>query len=618
MADELETPGTPTVLPPPDGYEGDQLEDDPDDEEEGGSDAGAAGPEFNPGDGSEQPTEAQKREFEAGVGPGFNPGSLEGPDHPIEETRVNLNPIDPDRDTRGLRTTEGPLGAGADIGSIAQTLARCGNQIKVKVTRLDPDDLPVQEAATSAWIDIPGSEPTPDQISEMIDKKWGGGNYEVVIASIDPQSQRAEKVYFPIQGDWKPSTMAGHMYFRKIYGTPYVSGDGKQMGGGMQLQDETMSMGSSAMMMQLMQMLQNQNNAAQTRQDAKELSSEAATASVVSSVVTAMAPQRQSLNLVELVAALSPLIVAFVGSRDSKSREDREMMLNLMERGRGDTGPQGMMEAMNAGVSLVRKQGELALEQSGRQNRILLDQFERQFREANGGDEPGGIVGAFSHMIREGGPGLLESVGPMLQSFAARNPQPAQPIQAQPVQGRPAQQQPRLPQQPFNQAPVQAERGPTPAHYVPSDPAQQPAPPVQQERPVGVSDEPRQPTPEQVGQERALMSSKLFIFNAHTLAFSGADPDTSWDTPFEEGATMETFFGGMPKVVRVRVEQPFTTVGAWVDGAVEEELMQIVSEFDASLVKNAEVKAWLGEFLSYGPWTEPDDEDDDLDEDIDS
>jgi hypothetical protein len=174
--------------------------------------------------------EEARRKYEEGVGPGAGDPSLL---RPGGERPVNLGPVR--AEMGGGRRNEGPLSTDTDeLEPLARMVSRFGSTIRIRCRRLYPDDMPPTEMGQSAWMDVPGGETERhDIVRSMIERRFGGGRYEINIADHDP-SDLAKSVHttIDIPGDPIPLSSEGRRWFVQRYGMAPASPqtlDGKPM-----------------------------------------------------------------------------------------------------------------------------------------------------------------------------------------------------------------------------------------------------------------------------------------------------------------------------------------------------------------------------------------------------
>lgn len=568
-------------------------------------------------------TRRVREQYEEGMGAGVGDPSLM---RPGGERPVDLGPVRAEIGSTGRRN-EGPLSTDSDeIEPLARMISRFGSTIRVRCRRLYPDDMPPTEMGQSGWMDVPGGETERhDIVRSMIERRFGGGRYEINIADHDP-SELAKSVHttIDIPGDPIPLSSEGRRWFVNRYGMAPAAPttmDGKpvssSMGGGI---------GGDGTMLGVMNTLLQQHAAAADRAMGAVERDKDREVSLVPHLL--QFAQSKGTGLQALLPVL-PIALEFFRTMREDSRRDREandrkfeaLVAKLSEATKPQT-PDAIMAGVNSMLQITTKRAELELQSAQKRNDIILEQMVRQLRES-GREEDASFMSTLVGMMRESGPELLRGAMPMLAGMisAGRPPQPGQQAlpQPRPMAPRPAAGAPAAPRPaaaPIRTGPV-AQAPAAPAEAPPefqAPPQLPPTPPEAPEEAPPAEPPPAppmtRPSPQAIADRIAMVSLGNFLSFASAFAQSISDPDAAW--AFTDGGnSLETMFGLCPAIFRQRVaetdvDKPFLTED-WVQGAPDE-IIELARGLDQLVASSGESRKWLCEFLAIGPWVSDEDE----------
>jgi hypothetical protein len=372
--------------------------------------------------------EEARRKYEEGVGPGAGDPSLL---RPGGERPVNLGPVR--AEMGGGRRNEGPLSTDTDeLEPLARMVSRFGSTIRIRCRRLYPDDMPPTEMGQSAWMDVPGGETERhDIVRSMIERRFGGGRYEINIADHDP-SDLAKSVHttIDIPGDPIPLSSEGRRWFVQRYGMAPASPqtlDGKPMASG-----PVGGIGGDGTLLGVMNTLLQQHAAAADRAMGAVERDKDREVSLVPHLL--QFAQSKGTGLQALVPMLPVVLEIFKMMRED-SRRDREasearfqaLMTKLADASKPQT-PDAIMAGVNSMLQITTKRAELELQSAQKRNDMILEQMVRQLRDA-GREEDASFMSTLLGMVRESGPELLKGAMPMIAGMMS-GAQPRPQLQA--------------------------------------------------------------------------------------------------------------------------------------------------------------------------------------------
>lgn len=555
--------------------------------------------------------------FSEGVGRG-----VPEPDHGnLGEQPLDMRTLD--REVK----REGPLGVDEDDLSdqFQREWSKMGPRIRYRVTRLEPSGMPPSEKGPFPWVEVGGLNPNPHEARGQIERRYGGGRYEIVIAGGDPADVDVKKkvVTMDVGGEPIPQTMEGRMWYQRQYGLapplPQLAPGEKPSVGlpGLAGVDTSGPLGLLGVVLQMQQ--QDREREILSREKDKDRDN-----SLAAAVIGAMGGKNTGQGWQALLA-LAPVAVELLRSiredrrRDTEAHEKR--MDALVERLSKPQGPLDMMQMIQPILALTQKRAELEMTDYSKRSDKMFEVMLSQLR-ASGHEEDASILGSIATAIKEGGGDLLRGMTPLLVGLAKGQTakQTAEQLGVQPQLMRPSSQPrampPRVATRPTPQAaPLPAPSGggaPSPSPVAsPQAPAEgvagasapdETAPPPQ--APV---DGPRRlPNPGQFAMQMSVDALRKFIYFLRAFAESNPDPVAAWDVVLD-GQALGIWYGFCPPFIRERIEQtdptkPFS-IEAVLQGAPED-IVDMGREFDLFLQGDGAGRQWLADFLDCGPWTE--------------
>ena len=392
----------------------------PDHEDLADDDADDEGEEFD------DAAEKARRVFEEGAGVGMGDPALL---RPGGERPVDLGPVR--SEVSPGRRNEGPLSTDTDeLEPLARTISRFGSTIRIRCRRLYPEDMPPTEMGESGWMDVPGGDTgRADIVRSMIERRFGGGRYEIKIADHDPSEySKGVTTTIDIPGDPIPLSSEGRRWFLQRYGVaPALPStlDGKPMApagapGGLG--------GDGTMLGIVTSLLQHQQASADRAMGAVEREKDREVSLVPHLLQFA---QAKGTGL-QAILPMLPILLEFVKMLREDSRRDREasdarfqaLMEKLSEASKPQT-PDQIMAGVNSMLQITTKRAELELQSAQKRNDLILEQMVKQLRES-GREEDASFMSTLLGMVRESGPELIKGAMPMIAGMmsGARPPVP--------------------------------------------------------------------------------------------------------------------------------------------------------------------------------------------------
>ncbi len=483
------------------------------------------------------------------------------------------------------------------INPLSSALAALGNGVKVKLRRT-ATTLPACETGWTPWMDLGLPTPTADDVQDFILQKFGGGEFLILLRSDNSQAQEQDSIKISLMGDWIPQTLEGNSVKQAQLargGTMPTLPPSGTSDAGMQVVTEAMKY------------------AHEDKAQARDLSQKTAEAQSNALVQLATvlkpdqgAPRQGGSNIPELLAAISPMILAYLENQraerqraEDRAREDRAAAEARAERQMAE------MRANNTPTALA-KATELQMELIGK---VAMRAVEQALAMSGKGDtEVGPLRAAFARLIGETGPmlaGLAGAVLPKLLSGLQGGGAPAA-APMLPPQG-PGPMQPGT-----QQVPVFVPAGAPQANPgVPGPTQGQPAAAA----PTGGHSDPSQPQgPSPTQPERAAI---IWLAACAEWVGSKPEPAAAWQYPVE-GMPMAVIFGMSPPAFRAAVQAidpdvpgPMTPP-AWVAN-MHPVCVEAAGRLDAALhgpTVTPGAEEWLRQFLDQGPWVEEEDPED--------
>lgn len=565
------------------------------------------------------------------------------PERSPSAVRPRREQFDVDR-TPTIRATQPirPVGASEDeIDELAIAIKNTSGNVRMRVTRLYPEDVPPNEVGPFQWAKIPDAKPSADRVREILERRFGGGQFHVEIADVNDSNLEATRrtILVPVGGDPIMQTADGRRWFKQKNGYDSALPSGGLIPEGSAKPAVAGAGGSNDIAAMALEMMKNERDRdAQAHE--RKLDRD-------TSLATVMLTNKGG-GITEIIGALAPLTPIFVemmrSNKESKDRaqERLEKILEKMSEQKATPGDaEYQMKMFEAKISLQDKLVSAELERAKKKDEFQWKVFLDSLPEKEGQDAT--WKGLMMEVVRAGGPKALEMLAPLIaQATAAKQGQP------RPQGG--VQQPPRLPgPRPGPVATPQLQQGqrmvptpPPPTAEVPAPDAAQPpilpgpgaTPPGSTEEPdpdatsAGSIPEPDMPPPpmQQVPRGRpspvenakaiAIQALDTYLYHLATFAQMGADPDVSWDAVVA-GQSMDVWFGMCHPIFRknladVKVDEPFM-LEPLVDGAPEP-IVAIARDIDTLMSQSAEARKFVCEFLDCGPWKAGDDEDESEDD----
>ena len=524
---------------------------------------------------------------------------------------------------------------GANVDDLAMALSAMGNQIKMRVKRVEPRDLPTVEMGVWPDIRIPQQEVAKarDYIHGLLQKEFGGGEYLVTLISEDPQNTAENRtITIHLSGDWIPRTHAGRAYFNNVYLKGFVPGMNMTPSASEAEVSAGVTVATKALDMVAAEKQQLREMEARAR-----ASGDTSLAGVIQAFAPLLDKRGGGTDWVALLGAVMPLLTLLIQQGNEARKGQREEFLLMMKEMRGAQQPQTPAEQLAFLQSMMnmtteRMKAELAAH--GKFTDIALQQAVAAMRK--GGDEEGaGIMGAIADAIRErggdamvkglellqgvvGNPAEKQQFGMMAQRIqqleaelsrrGAALPPPA-PVPALPPPPPPPAQGAPAPAQPPEAAPAggQSAGGQT----APAPAAHEAAPSMGQSVPLpeGV------PDPIEQGRARANQAVAQFLYFLLVNASQHPDPESAWAAPIEQGgANLADIYGVCPQSFRERVEKApkegDISFVEWVRDVDHPHAASFAMRL-SDYCKGVDPKAmgWVRSFLAVGPWVPEDDDD---------
>ena len=520
-----------------------------------------------------------------------------------------------------------PVGASEDeIDELAIAIKNTSGNVRMRVTRLYPEDVPPNEVGPFQWAKIPDAKPNADRVREILERRFGGGQFHVEIADVNDSNLESTRrtILVPVGGDPIMQTADGRRWFKQKNGYDSALPSGGLIPEGSAKPAAAGSGGSNDIAAMALEMMKNERDRdAQAHE--RKLDRD-------TSLATVMLTNKGG-GLTEIIGALAPLTPLLVemmrSNKESKdqAQERLEKILEKMSEQKAAPGDaEYQMKMFEAKISLQDKLVSAELDRAKKKDEFQWKVFLDSLPEKEGQDAT--WKGLMMEVVRAGGPKALEMLAPLIaQATAARQ-------QGQPRPQGGAQQSPRLPgPRPGPVVSPQLQQGqrmvptpPPPPDEAPATDAGQPPilPGPGATQPVG-AEEPDMPPPDAQQAPRgrpspaenakaiAIQALDTFLYHLATFAQMGADPDASWDAVVA-GQSMEVWFGVCHPIFRknladVKVDEPFM-LEPLVDGAPEL-IVAIARDIDTLMSQSAESRKFVCEFLDCGPWTNDEDEPED-------
>jgi hypothetical protein len=532
-----------------------------------------------------------------------------------------------------------------DLGRITGALSALGANIRYRVNRLFPADLPPGEMGWSQWIRLLKSNPAQEDVESDIYTRFGGGEYEVHIRSADSQNPQEDTVTIRLSGPWRWQTSEGQQLFAQRYGVPAmqqvaatspsgsavvppVGGDPSAPGGAFAYGAHALQMGLSAAQI--------------AEREARQRESDQFDRLLRLKALEATGP-KQGGGLAELAAVLTPLATLAAGMlqqsadrraaeererRDREEKRDAEFRLLMQQmQGRNQT-PQEMVAATQAILEVYKDQTKMEL---GIKGDVLKAMLMREL--GNGGtikpESP--LVGMLQDLFREVGPDVVKLFLAKAQATQTAMQPPQQPPPQQ--QGFP-QNPPRAPQLPPAAPPQQPPTPPQPlaqgTSVWDSQPGANPAPTTPPTTPPAAPPQqpptPTAPPPSAAADEMQRRTAAVSFQAAHNVlailrAFSAAgnrpDPEAVWSYTDASGP-QSTFdyllLSPAPFMEAMKRTQAapngVMSFAAMVKECPHPTLVQLAQGLDADCAADGARYQYLRQVLEWRPWdvdTEGDD-----------
>lgn len=528
-----------------------------------------------------------------------------------------------------------------DLGRITGALSALGANIRYRVNRLFPADLPPGEMGWSQWIRLLKSNPTQEDVEADIYTRFGGGEYEVHIRSADSQNPQEDTVTIRLSGPWRWQTSEGQHLFAQRYGVPAmqqvaatspsgsavvppVGGDPSAPGGAFAYGAHALQMGLSAA-----QIAEREARQREADQFDRLLRLKALEATGT----------KQGGGLAELATVLTPLATLAATMmqqaaerraaeererRDREEKRDAEFRALLQQMQGGRQTPQEMVAATQAILEVYKDQTKMEL---GIKGDVLKAMLMRELGNGGSIKPESPLVGMLQDLFREVGPDVVKLF--LAKAQATQNamqpnqqqpmPQPNPQRLPQPAPARPPQPPP-APPEPLPQGASVWDTRPdaNPAQPPPAPPL--PAPPQQDLTQTMV------PPPSAAADEMQRRTAAVSFQAAHNVlailrAFSAQgnrpDPEAVWSYTDASGP-QSTFdyllLSPAPFMEAMKRTQAapngVMSFASMVKECPHPTLVQLAQALDADCAADGARYQYLRQVLEWRPWdvdTEPDD-----------
>ena len=515
-----------------------------------------------------------------------------------------------------------PERAARDLGRITGPLSAMGANIRYRVNRLYPSDLPPGEMGWSQWIRLLKSSPTNEDLEADIFTRFGGGEYEIHVRSADAQNPQEDKLTVRLAGPWRWQTIEGQQLFAARYGVQAMqqyapsapSGSAPVAHAG---PDAAFAFGAQAIQMGL--------TASQiSERESRQRESDQFDRLLRLRALEAGTP-KSGAGFGELASILTPILALGqqILSQQADSRrvaEERRMeredkrdgefraLLQQMQQGKSQT-PQEIVSATQAILEVYKDSTKMELGIKGDVLKAML------MREIGSGtvkpESP--LVGMFQDLFREVGPDIVKLM--LAKGQAAQASQEAVAATRQPQQQpapQPQQRRAALPPAPQRGAPpVPLQQGQTvwDAEAAQQQAAEAPAAPVAAPAP-----EPQVPASAEMGRRTALVSLQacgnvIAILKGFSEAGSRPDPEALW-TYVDQSGTQSSFdylllaptsFLDAMKTAEAAPNgvMAFASMVAEVN---DPRLTALARDLDAACAADGSRYAYLRSVLGWRPW----------------
>lgn len=298
----------------------------------------------------------------------FDPADLDDTPH-LGDPRGEPKPLDMSRETYPMGGGHGAASHAVrhEVSALTRKLRGLGPTIACRFQRLKPTDLPDAEYGWTPWETIPANQPTEDDLEELIEKRHGGGTYEVALRSAtDKGLVLGEMPRVVLFGQWKPQTPTGIETYRLRFGIepPAPSArpagdpslgptpeDARKLDVAGQLIGKAMEMSQRAS-----ELRANDGIASKTGENALVLELVRGRGGGDSNILALMMQQQTALQTAAMTAKIEADKLALERERmmREEARKDREWMLTMV-RPAGGTGDPSLQAANLAAIEIVKQ-----------------------------------------------------------------------------------------------------------------------------------------------------------------------------------------------------------------------------------------------------------------------
>lgn len=319
-------------------------------------------------------------------------------------------------------------------------LSSYSNKIEFKVNRILPDNLPGGEMGWGRWIQLAQSKVSADDIEDELQRRYGGGKYEVCVRSVEKQSPQQFFVTISLAGPWIPQTMEGSRFFQTQYGYNMPLGGGALPAAVGATSSAAVSPGQVGVPDALGFAFQTQQLQAQREKELDALrmqqkgnENDLLLKLVLATVAKPEPVPQPKMSIAEIVAAVTGAVTTVMAlvreatgpAKIAEERRHQELVEMLKTRGDAAKSPTDQMAATQAILDVYKEHTKMEL---GIKGELLRGWLQRELKNA-GVSEQSGIWAAVEGVVKDVGPEMARTLMAGLANRVANTgtPPPRQP-----------------------------------------------------------------------------------------------------------------------------------------------------------------------------------------------
>ncbi len=525
---------------------------------------------------------------------------------PDEDSAAGIDEPRQDRFTPIDMGEGDPSGAMApDIHPTTKKLSALGSLIDYRVQRLSPRDLPSSEMGWSTWIPLIQSNPTNEDIEEEIYRKYGGGEYELMVRSHDTMRPQRDSLRISLQGMWNAITPEGEVVRRSRYGVASPAAGGAASPAGPSSTPgvtDAFSLADAAMRQVQAERMQLETLRQQGRQSEN---------TSLGAILPALLQREQkpptdwaaviTAGFGAVTALLGTILPVMKSSSDAKEAAQQRRHDELLALMRDRESPKTPQEQVAVMMALLDVFKEGAKNRMGVEATLLKESMTTLFKSANVPE--GSPVWSFvKDMVGDAGPDIVKAVAAWATA-RAQKPQAAQPAAA-----RPAPASPRgIPPPPPAEPPQPRKPGETIWDAAAPAPAAPPPPPPEA-APASAA-----PDINELDREGRLLGEEAIAQVLSTIGMfiqARPEPVVLWDYVHEKsGRDTVAAFVACPESFRAKMQEQQekkmpASVAFWVQGVPNTEIQVFAKQLDQAVLQLPGALEWLNRVIDFCPWVE--------------